>query len=240
MPQTHPDDLILKNLWFFNDVKLKWEKFRREDTKPTASNPNSGEQRKSRSNLCRFTYFVFHLAALLLTETPVKKKKRKKKRKKKVRNKSAFWPQTALIRVTEDRSVGSVRSTGHPELHTREKNTLGGVWVGRYRSSLVSTLRSGSLLDTSNGRASSLTFDAFDWSREREREKKNAPSLPSAVCAEGQLRHFHNMCRSLTLDLFYWFVFKIKVHLFSLCCGSVISHSDTKLKHENINSKGYF
>ena len=162
-----------------------------------------------------------------------------------MRNKSAFWPQTALIRVTEDRSVGSVRSTGHPELHTREKNTLGGVWVGRYRSSLVSTLRSGSLLDTSNGQASSLTFDAFDWSRERERKKKRydpAPSLPSALCAEGQLRHFHNMCRSLTLDLFYWFVFKIKVHLFSLCCGSVISkrHSDTKLKHENINSKGYF
>lgn len=27
MTQTHPDDLILKNLWFFNDVKLKWEKF---------------------------------------------------------------------------------------------------------------------------------------------------------------------------------------------------------------------
>ena len=163
-----------------------------------------------------------------------------------MRNKSAFWPQTALIRVTEDRSVGSVRSTGHPELHTREKNTLGGVWVGRYRSSLVSTLRSGSLLDTSNGRASSLTFDAFDWSREREREKKNVmtPPPPSrALCALKDNYVIFTICAGLSpsicfIDLF----FKIKVHLFSLCCGSVISkrHSDTKLKHENINSKGYF
>lgn len=136
-----------------------------------------------------------------------------------MRNKSAFWPQAALIRVTEDRSVGSVRSTGHPELHTREKNTHGRVCVGRYRSSLVSTpqLR---VAPRHIQRAGKLISIRRVWLVERK-NVMTTPPPSQALCSEDNYVIF-TICVDLTADLLYLFILKIKVHLFSLCCGSVI------------------
>lgn len=64
-------------------------------------------------NLCRFTYFVFHLAVLLCDSGG---------RKKKVRNISALSHLNNLSAGKEEGGGGlSAWSTGHPELHRREE-----------------------------------------------------------------------------------------------------------------------
>lgn len=156
-----------------------------------------------------------------------------------MRNKSAFWPQAALIRVTEDRSVGSVRSTGHPELHTREKNTHGRVCVGRYRSSLVSTpqLR---VAPRHIQRAGKLISIRRVWLVERK-NVMTTPPPSQALCSEGQLRHFHNMCRSHRWFALFIYLKNQSTSIFSLLWFSYLFKTiGTKLQHEKVNNNGYF
>lgn len=180
------------------------------------------ETRESPDPICAASltlYFISQLCFSLRLRFKKKKKEKERKRKKKweinplsgLKQRSSEWQRTGVLVPWGQPAIQSFT-------HGRKTRTEECVWVGTAPLWYL-LLSSGSLLDTSNGRASSLAFDASDWSRGKTLWPR---PLPPKRCVLKDNYVIFTICVDLTADLLYLFILKIKVHLFSLCCGSVI------------------